>query len=236
MTYTCIGDIAVVFIPKELEYREHEIAETIYRRDSRVNVVVRRLGRHGEFRRQKMKVLLGDRTETVHTEYGTRVRVDVRETYFSEREKTERQRLKSLLSEGERILVLFAGIGIIPLILAKDKNVQVVAVEKNEKAFSFMTENIRVNRMKGRITPVLEDVYSYRGEGVDRVIVPQPYNHDCLLQVRDFVRVGGHLHYYTWASTKSRLPRIAGYEILHIQNVASYAPGVWKVCLDMRKL
>jgi tRNA G37 N-methylase Trm5 len=101
MRYTCIGDIAVVYIPEEREHEEHEIAETICRKDPRVAVVVRRLGRYGEFRRQKVKVLLGDRTETVHTEYGIRIRVDVENTYFSEREKTESQRLQSLVSKRE---------------------------------------------------------------------------------------------------------------------------------------
>lgn len=90
MRCTCIGDIAVVYIPEEREHEEYEIAETICRKDPRVAVVVRRLGRYGEFRRQKVKVLLGDRTETVHAEYGIRIRVDVENTYFSEREKTER--------------------------------------------------------------------------------------------------------------------------------------------------
>ncbi|MGC1122554.1 MAG: hypothetical protein WBA22_15825 [Candidatus Methanofastidiosia archaeon] len=161
MRYTCIGDIVVVYIPAELEYKEYEIAETIYQRDPRVTVMVRRLGRYGEFRRQKVKVLLGDKTETVHTEYGIRVRVDVEKTYFSEREKTERQRLQSLVLEKEKILVLFAGVGIIPLVLAKNKNVDIIAVEKNEKAFCFLKENIEMNRIKGSITPVLEDVYNY---------------------------------------------------------------------------
>ncbi|MBU6998434.1 MAG: hypothetical protein HXS41_04890 [Theionarchaea archaeon] len=50
MRCTCIGDIAVVYVPAELEHREHEIAETVCQRDSRVSVVVRRLGRCGEFR------------------------------------------------------------------------------------------------------------------------------------------------------------------------------------------
>ncbi|MBU7022596.1 MAG: methyltransferase [Theionarchaea archaeon] len=236
MRYTCIGDIAVVYIPEEREHEEYDIAETIYQKDPRVAVVVRRLGRYGEFRRQKVKVLLGDRTETVHTEYGIRIRVDVENTYFSEREKTERQRLLSLVSEKERILVLFAGVGIIPLVLAKTKNVDILAVEKNEKAYSFLEENIEMNSIQGNITPVQEDVYTYQGDAVDRVIVPQPYGHHCFSRACDFTRTGGYLHYYTWASTKNTLPNFPGIEILNIQEVASYAPGVWKLCIDGRKL
>lgn len=155
---------------------------------------------------------------------------------FLEREKTERQRMKFLVTEKVKIMVLFAGVGIIPLVLAMEKNVNVVTVEKNEKVFSFPTENIEVNRIRGSITPVLGDSYEYQGGKADRVVVPQPCDHNCFVRLQDFVKAGGYLHYCTWASTKSRLANIPGYEILNTRNAGSYAPGVWKVCLDMRKM
>jgi tRNA (guanine37-N1)-methyltransferase len=235
MRYTKIGDIAVVRIPEELESQEYEIAQSIYEKEP-VTVVLRSCGRYGEFRKQKVKILIGERTDTVHTEYGVRIHIDLGETYFSEREKTERQRLKTLVCTNERVLVLFSGVGIIPLVIAKEKSVHITAVEKNEKAYSLMKENIALNFLKGCIHPVLQDVYTFSGGVFDRVIVPQPYRHNSFETVKQFVEKKGFLHYYTWVSTREGLPPFPGIRIVKKTRLSSYAPGVWKICLDMQRL
>lgn len=234
--YTKVGDIALLRIPEELEPIEYEIARQILQKEHAVKVVLRRLGYYGEFRKQKVKLLIGDRTDTVHTEYGVKVHIDLEETYFSEREKTERQRLKELVSEGEKILVLFAGVGIIPLVIAKEKKVEITAVEKNGKAFTFMEENVRLNSLKGSIEPVLRDVYTFDRREFDRVIAPQPYNHHSFDHVKEFVKARGFLHYYTWDATNQNLPDFPGFQTIRTKNLFSYAPGVWKVCIDMQKM
>ncbi len=234
--YTKVGDIALVRIPEELKHREYEIAQEILEKERQIKVVLRKFGRYGEFRKERVKILLGDRTETIHTEYGIKVKIDLKETYFSEREKTERQRLQKLVLHGENILVLFAGVGIIPLVIAKEKLVKITAVEKNEKAFSLMEENITLNTLKGSINPVLQDVYTFKAGTFDRVVVPQPYRHESFDTVTPFVREDGFLHYYTWLATKQHLPEFPGFHILGIIRLASYAPGVWKVCIDMQKM
>ncbi len=233
--YSKIGDIALVRIPEELEHKEYEIAEEILQKEHQINVVLRKFGRYGEFRKERVKILIGDRTDTIHTEYGVRIKIDLKETYFSEREKTERQRLQKLVQDNERILVLFAGVGVIPLIIAKENHVTITAVEKNEKAFSLMEENIMLNALKGSITPILQDAYTFEGGKFDRVIVPQPYRHTSFEKVRQFVKDKGFLHYYTWLSTKQHSPEFSGFCIVHMKQLSSYAPGVWKVCFDMQK-
>lgn len=236
MKYTRIGDIAVVRIPEELTYKEDEIAQAIITENRGIKVVVKPGGRYGEYRKQGVTVLIGDRTDTIHKEYGIRLHLDVKETYFSEREKYERQRLQRLVSDHEDILVLFAGVGVIPLVIAKKKKVTITAVEKNEKAFVLMKENIARNSLKGVIIPVLQDVYTFNGKAVDRVIVPQPYMHHSFDVVRTFVRKKGFLHYYTWLAVDQDVPAFSGFRITTVKQVSSYAPCVWKVCIDMQKL
>lgn len=233
--YTKIGDIAVVRIPEELEHKEFEIANDILQKEHQIKVVLRKFGRYGEFRKQKVKILIGDRTDTIHREFGVRIKIDLKETYFSEREKTERQRLQTLVCDNERILVLFAGNGVIPLIIAKENHVTITAVEKNEKAFSLMEENIKLNALKGSVNPVLQDVYTFEGGEFDRVIVPQPYRHASFETARQFVKDKGFLHYYTWLATKQNLPEFPGFKTIRMKRLFSYAPGVWKVCFDMQK-
>ncbi|MGD2248602.1 MAG: RsmD family RNA methyltransferase [Candidatus Methanofastidiosia archaeon] len=234
--YTRIGDIAIVYIPEESAHKEQEIAQYILRNDHSIKVVLRKYGRYGEFRKQKIKLLAGNHTETTHTEFGLKIQVDVKETYFSEREKTERQRLKDLVINGESILVLFAGVGAIPLVIAQEKRVDITAVEKNEKAFLLMKENILLNNLQGEITPVLQDVYTFEGPVCDRVIVPQPYNHSAFEYVQKFVKKGGVLHYYTWHSEHDSPPEFPGFSIITVTQVMSYAPRVWKVCVDLQKI
>jgi tRNA (guanine37-N1)-methyltransferase len=234
--YTRIGDIAVVHIPEESAYKEQEIAQYILKNDHSIKVVLRKYGRYGEFRKQKIKLLAGNRTETTHTEYGLKIQVDVKETYFSEREKTERQRLKDAISDGESILVLFAGVGAIPLVIAQKRHVDITAVEKNEKAFLLMKENILLNNLQGKITPVLQDVYSFGGPVYDRVIVPQPYNHSSFEYVQQFVKERGFLHYYTWQAEHDNIPEFPGFTIKNVTQVMSYAPRVWKICVDYQKI
>lgn len=235
MKYTRIGDIAVVRIPEELTDKEDEIAQTIVDTNRGINVVVKPLGRYGEYRKQKVKILIGDRTDTIHKEYGIRLHIDVKETYFSEREKNERHRLQRLVSDYEDILVLFAGVGVIPLVIAKEKNVTITAVEKNEKAFSLMKENIALNSLTGSVTPVLQDVYTVKKKEFDRVIVPQPYLHHSFDVAAPLVRKKGFLHYYTWLSINQDVPAFSGFYTHNVKRVSSYAPCVWKVCIDMQK-
>lgn len=235
--YTKVGDIALLHLSEELEPVEYEIARNILHKERGVKVVLRKFERHGEFRKQRVKILIGERTDTLHKEYGVTMRVDLMETYFSEKEKTERQRLKDAVREGEKILVLFAGVGAIPLVIAKERDVKIVAVEKNEKSFSLLKENIHQNALKGSITPILEDVYSYRPqEEFDRVIAPQPYRHHSFHHISPLVKEKGFLHYYTFLGTGEELPDFEGFEIRQTKKLSSYAPGVVKVCVDMVRL
>ena len=231
-----MGDIALLKIPDGHNHDEKKSAHEIIEKEHSIKVVIRIFGRYGEFRKQDSKILIGNRTDTLYTEFGMKFHVDVTESYFSEREKTERQRLKNSVSQNEQILILFAGVGIIPLIITQEKEVNITAVEKNPRAFSLMEENISMNPHRGSIMPVLQDAYRFTSTPYDRVIVPQPYKHHSFDIAAPLVRPGGYLQYYTWASTKADPESFPGFTIHALHPLFSYAPGVWKVCYDLQKL
>jgi tRNA G37 N-methylase Trm5 len=234
--YTKIGDIALLKIPDEQNHNEYEIAHEIIEKEHSIKVVIRAYGRYGEFRKQDSKILIGNRTDTIYTEFGMKFHVDVKESYFSEREKTERQRLKNSAHPHEQILILFAGVGVIPLIIAQEKEVTITAVEKNPRAFSLMEENISRNQIRGSIVPVLRDVYTFAGATYDRVIVPQPYGHHSFSIAAPFVKEGGYLHYYAWKSMHTDPEPFPGFAVCTVKTLFSYAPGIWKVCYDLEKV
>jgi tRNA (guanine37-N1)-methyltransferase len=233
--YTKIGDIALLKIPSDHDESELAIAHEILKKEHSINVVIRVFQRYGEFRKRQCKVLIGNRTDTFYTEFGLRFHVDVKESYFSEREKTERQRLQKFIVDHERILVLFAGVGVIPIIVAHQKDVTVTAVEKNPQAFSLMKENISKNRLRGSIEPLLQDSYTFINTVYERVIVPQPYRHHSFSIAAPLVKEQGYMHYYTWKPVIDPPQSFPGFSVCSMQPLFSYAPGIHKICYDLQK-
>ena len=72
---------------------------------------------------------------TSHYEFGIKCVVDLQQTFFSPRMAPERLRLSQQVARGERVLVVFAGVGMEALqIVSKTEAMEVLAIEKNEVA------------------------------------------------------------------------------------------------------
>ena len=46
------------------------------------------------------------------------------------------------VNEGEKILDMFCGIGPFPIVIAREKDVEITAVDINESAIKYLDENI----------------------------------------------------------------------------------------------
>ena len=95
--YDIVGDIAILEIPHGLGKKEGAIAEAVMKINPSVKVVVKKVGIHsGKYRLQDYKVIAGEkRTETIHTENGVRVKLDIAKAYCSNRPVTKRLRIAS---------------------------------------------------------------------------------------------------------------------------------------------
>ena len=78
-------------------------------------------------------------------------KLDVKKVYFSPRLATERKRVADLVSDGEEILDMFAGVGPFPFVIAKEKSVDITAVDINEVAIQYLNENIKINKVKEKL-------------------------------------------------------------------------------------
>ncbi len=247
------GAIAIVEIPEELEHRKTLIAEAIMRIHKNVVAVYRKASpREGAFRVRKHELLAGELvTEVIHKEHGCLFKLDPTKVYFSPREATERLRVASQVSPEEFIMLMFAGVCPFGIVIAKKQPLvsRIVAIEINPVAYSYMVENIRLNKVEDKIIPVLGDVRekACRWYGAcDRVIMPLPKGAYLFLDeaVKCLKPSGGVINFYYWSREDNlygeaiRLVEAAAarygfrIKVLGKRKVSPYAPRVYKVAVD----
>ncbi len=249
--YDLVGDIAIMEVDEELRSKEKLIGETLLSLYPSVKVVVRKAGKHeGELRLQEYVHLAGeDRFETTVTENGVRMRLDIRKTYYSVRSSTERKRVASLVRPGERVLVMFSGIGPFTLVIAKHTEAsEVIGVELNEDAHRYAEQNIVKNHVEKKTKALQGDVRVIVPElgQFDRIAMPLPHTAEDFLDVAvPATKENGMIHLYHFATAEEveafaktiteRLRQLgrAG-KVEHIQRCGNLAPGVHRWSLDIR--
>lgn len=243
--FQIIGDIAVLSLPPHLnDYRAHIAAAVRSRHHNIHTVLVRDPIPREEYRVAAMDLVSGTSTITMHREYGFSYRLDVARAFFSSRLASERRRVWTQVSEGERVLVPFAGVGPFAIPPASVGG-WVTAIEKNPDACNFLRENARLNRIEAHIILFegdLEEIIPTLSPGYDRAIIPAPYGFDRSLSlVMPLVRAGGILHFYTFKNA-TQIPALereysrAGLNIRGIRRCGNVAPGIGRYVFDMECL
>ncbi len=202
-SFDIIGDIAIVQIPEEILEYKHEIGRAILDVHKHVRLVLLKKGDiEGEYRVGEYEIIAGEGpTETIHKESGCRFLLDPTRVYYSERLGSERERVANMVTEGEKILCMYAGVGPFPIVIArKNPSVRIVGVELNPVAVEYFRKNVELNRVGDRVEVVEGDVAVVvpQLDGVfDRVLMPAPKNAPDHLHIAlEKTRKGGMLHYY----------------------------------------
>lgn len=250
-SFDIIGNIAIIEIPKNLVVVENEIANAIIKIHKNVCTVAKKEGpMEGEYRTRKLKIIFGERnTETMHTENGMKMLVDVTRTYFSPRLSFERKRIAEEVKDGEKILALFAGVGPFPLVIAKNKkNCEIVAIELNPIAVKYMEKNIAINKIKN-ITTICGDaddvVKRSYGNFADRVLMPLPKDGEKFLRAAYFgAKNNAIIHFYTFVNRTNPFEdaRKKIFEQLEKKNVGivkervvrPFSPALVQVAIDFK--
>ncbi|WP_292390095.1 class I SAM-dependent methyltransferase [Methanosarcina sp. UBA5] len=149
-----IGDVAVISIPSELAAYKEAIASKLFSMRGNTRAVLNKVSKlEGEHRVADFELLLGETTETIHRENGYTYKLDVKKVFFNPRLYSERRRVASKITSGERIIIPFAGVG--PFVLpAAGKGAKVYAIEINPDACACLRENVRINRLEGQVTVI----------------------------------------------------------------------------------
>ncbi|MEM2142418.1 MAG: class I SAM-dependent methyltransferase family protein [Candidatus Thorarchaeota archaeon] len=206
-SYDLVGDIAVLEIPHELIVHERAIGEAFLSVHPNFTTVLAKDGPvSGLTRTREYRLLAGvDKTETIHTEYGCRIVVDLARAYFSPRLLEEHHRVASLVSPGETVIDMFTGVGPFALHIATQKDARVYAIDINESAIDLLKKSIGLNRLVGQIVPVVADAGEYVPSNfhmnADRVIMNHPKGASQFISLAcDAVAPGGVIHYYDFSS------------------------------------
>lgn len=241
--FEIIGDAAVVDIPLDLAVEMDRIAQLVAIQ-SGASAVLRRQSRRGPYR-VGHELILGDSSETTVRENHCVFRLDLAESFFSPRLASERLRIARLAGNTEKVLCLFAGVGAYPITIAKHTGARVWAVELNPLATRYMRENIVLNKVEHLVEVIegdVSDVVPPLGE-FDRVVAPAPLPWELHADLAiSATHGGGVLHYYLFASG-DELPKLASWaeaqyplEVLKVRRCGSYAPGVYRVVVDARRI
>jgi len=209
--FDVVGDIAVIRVPEQLEAERFLIGQALQRRLPYIKTVLRQVGAvEGDFRTRKLEWLCGEqKTVTFHREYGCVFEVDIARTYFSLRLLHERARIAELCSNSstqERVLNMFSGVGCFSIMIAKlSSKAHVYSADLNPDAVRYQLKNIKLNKVRGKVTVVFADA-RHTAESllrgcINRVLMPLPEKAYAYLDsaLAAIGPEGGTIHYYDFA-------------------------------------
>ena len=172
-----IGDVLVVKLVDELLPMKHEIGDALLKVSSSTRAVFLDHGVKGELRIRDLELIAGSGgSETRHRESGVTIMTDPAKVYYNPRLATERERVASMVKDGEVIIDMFAGVGPFPLTICRYARPKAVyAIDLNHDAVEYMRTNIKLNHfsnivpMEGDARELIKDLPM-----ADRIIMNLP--------------------------------------------------------------
>ncbi|MBI5681043.1 MAG: class I SAM-dependent methyltransferase family protein [Methanobacterium sp.] len=245
-SFDIIGDIVILEIPEDLDEYKHLIGEAALKFTGRKAVFKKQSEIKGIIRTRDLEHIAGeDISETVHQEFGCKLMLDVKKVYFSPRLATERKRVADQVQDGEIIVDMFAGVAPFPVLIAKNHNVKIYAIDINNDAYEYIKRNMELNKVSDKIIPISGDVREVLGDKnirADRIIMNLPGTaYEFLDSAIETVNEGGIVHYYEFSDDFQKPVeriKIAAYprkiEVLGKRKVRSRSPGMWHMGIDAR--
>ncbi len=240
MKYKKIGDILIL----DNSYSEEDF-ESLSKKHS-VKTIMKIDHIQGTKREPVYKILYGSETETINKENGCLFKLDLSKVMWSKGNNNERLRIAKLVGDGETVIDMFAGIGYFSIpIGVHSKAKQVYAIEINPNSHHYLCENIKLNKLNN-ITPILGDCMIETPKlNADRIVMGYvKTTHHYLKVAIDSLNHGGVIHYHETVPEKlmntrpvERIIAQAGdrdVEVLKINKIKKYAPGVEHVVVDAR--
>lgn len=240
MKYKKIGDILIL----DNSHPDDDYNELSRRHNVKTIMKINHI--QGTKREPVYKILYGGETETVNKENGCLFKLDLAKVMWSKGNNNERLRIARLVEDDETVLDMFAGIGYFSIPIGVHANArEVISIEINPNSYHFLCENIRLNKLDN-VTPILGDCKvetpKYRA---DRIIMGYvKTTHHYLKAAIGSLNEGGVLHYHETVPEKLMntrpIERIMSeadgreVELLKVNKIKKYAPGVEHVVIDAR--
>ena len=223
-----IGDIIIVRIPDSLISKKKIIGKALLEQVKTAKTVFHQSSPvEGDFRTRNLELIGGDeKTDTEYRENGCRFIVDVEKAFFSPRLSTERERIANLVNDHDVIINMFGGVGMFSLLAAKKKSCTVYNIDINPVATKLCEENIKLNKLKGRVISLNGDaseiIKKQLQDKADRVLMLLPERSDEFLDTAiSSLKKNGVIHYYSHihAEKKQDAPKLSEEHFLNINKI-----------------
>ncbi len=239
-SFSVLGNVALVNFPDGFGRREKvEFAKEIFSKNKAVRTVLEKVGNFkGRLRRQETRWIAGERTkDVVYKENGCVFRFNIDETYFSSRLANERNEVCGFVEEGDRVLVMFAGVGPFPIVIAKKTGAREVYLnELNRKACEFARENVLKNKVGGKVKFACGDIkrvalkLKEEGEKFDFIVMARPNLKETFLEeALMLIESGGRIYYHGFS-------RVEDIDLMEKELVEEIGGRGWRVRVLNKKI
>lgn len=240
VSFDIIGEIIVIFIPDYLISQKKEIGKYLMTLYQKIKAVYREVSEaNDEFRIQSKELIAGKGSETIHFENKLKFKLDITKVFFSPRQITERKELIKQVIKGDKICVLFSGIGPIPIYLSKFTNAaKIIGIELNDIAHKYALENLEINKItnvrliNGDVKKILPNLR--QEELFDLIVSSLPKNSESFIElVKDALKSNGRMISYIVTKEigiKNYLNELTevGFKINFIKKGLETAPKEWR--------
>ena len=253
--FDAIGSIAILkFNEKTSSKEKKKVACGILKKQKNIKTVLEKVEKvKGKLRTIKTKFLAGRNTkETVHKENNCLFKLNIERCYFSPRLSEERKEVAAMIGKQDKVLVMFAGVGPFPIVIAKKKGAEVVSIELGKECCRYARENAKLNKQVDKIKILQGDVKKIvpklkkQGKKFDVIVMPRPNLKETFLKEAFSVsRKGTRIFYYCFSQEKelgSEIEKIhlaaknkkRKIQILRVKKAGDIAPYTHRWRADLR--
>jgi tRNA (guanine37-N1)-methyltransferase len=205
--YDLVGNIAIIKSEKlglkKTRKQEIEEAQRLMQLPAIKTVVEKSSDVHGRLRTIKAKHIAGEKNLIAdYKENNCRFKFNIETCYFSPRLSNERKEVASLIKEKDKVLVMFAGVGVYPIVIYKlIKPAKIVGIELGRECCKYFKENLKLNKVDERRIEVIQgDVKKKVDKKIgkfDVIVMPRPNLKDTFLKPAFFAsKRGTRILYY----------------------------------------
>lgn len=201
--YDILGNIAIIKGERKTKEEKLKQAQELLKKPGIKTVLEKATNVHGRLRTIKTKHILGKRTLiTEHKENASLFKFNVETCYFSPRLSNERQLIAKKIKSKDKVLVMFAGVGVYPIVIYKySKPKKIIGVELGKECCRYFKENLKLNKIpEGKIEVIQGDVKKKVNKNLgkfDVVIMARPNLKETFLKYGlEVSKKGTKLFYY----------------------------------------
>ena len=254
--YDLIGRIAIVKFSKEIKTAgKKKFANKLLKENKSIKTVVEKVGKfRGRLRKQETRFVAGEKTkEALHKENGCVFRLNVDKVYFSPRLSNERKEISEKIKKNDIVLVMFAGVGPFPIVIAKNSPAKMVySNEINRDANKYAKLNIELNNLKDRVFLLTGDakrvIEKNKKRRFDVIVMPRPRLKETFLkEAFSLSKKGTRIFYYDFCK-EDEIPLVLEkikleakkarkkIKVLKTKVAGEIAPYIIRVRVDFRVL